>query len=67
MGKQRACKICQNTFTPKVPWQQVCEDPECKRQYKLQRNRRWRKKNPDYHSEYMRQYRSKRKRKKLYM
>ncbi|MBI4708227.1 MAG: hypothetical protein HY761_09955 [Candidatus Omnitrophica bacterium] len=58
--KERYCQIrvkgCKRRFIPTRWWQRVCENQECKKANKRRISRLWRKRNPEYHKEYNREY-----------
>lgn len=52
----RSCGECRTGFLPDKyhPHQQYCKN--CGRIVKKKKMREWRKNNPDYHTEYMKEY-----------
>lgn len=49
--RKRPCKICRRWFLPEVRHQKnqkTCDDPECRREWRNRRSRKWNKKNTAY-------------------
>jgi len=58
--RERYCKIkepgCEIKFMPKRWWHGVCNNPACKRENARRCSRKWRKANPEYHTNYNQGY-----------
>ena len=48
--KKKRCQVCRRWFVPdpRTSHQVCCTSPECRRQHKAARNKKWRLANPDY-------------------
>ena len=57
----KKCAVCGATFHVKAPNEKYCS-LTCKESARIERAENWKAANPGYHTEYMRQYRARKKR-----